>query len=62
MDFCMKKLFIILLFIFTYSDLRSLELTISCIWNEKIFLIKIKKKQKMKKNFGKGIFSILIRI
>ena len=46
MDFCMNKLFIILLFIFTYSDLRSLELTISCIWNEKIFLIKIKKKKR----------------
>ena len=58
MDFCMKKLFIILLFIFTYSDLRSLELTISCIWNEKIFFDKNKKKTKDEKILEKEFFYI----
>ena len=51
----MKKVFILLICFFISSELKSIEITISCLWNEKVYYdatkIKIKSQSLSEREF-----------
>ena len=58
----MKKLLLIVIYLCFSSKSYSLELTISCLWNEQVFYDEKKIKKKSKKIYNKEFFFILIQI
>ena len=58
----MKKLLLIVIYLCFSSKSYSLELTISCLWNEQVFYDEKKIKKKKVKRFIIKSFFILIQI
>ena len=54
----MKKLLLIVIYLCFSSKSYSLELTISCLWNEQVFYDEKKNKKKSKKIYNKEFFYI----